>query len=65
MTRFRAICTACALAALAGCGADGEPVPPSMNATMIGIGIGAPGASDAAGPRLDTGGFAFGPGIRS
>ncbi|WP_397544127.1 argininosuccinate lyase [Roseovarius salis] len=46
-----------ALAALAGCGADGEPVRPSMNAN---VGIGSHGVTGSAGLGLTAGAFSVG-----
>jgi len=57
MKRF---CAMLALAALAGCGADGEPVRPSMNAT---VGIGSYGASGSAGMNVSTGPVSVGWGL--
>ena len=46
-----------ALAMLAGCGVDGEPVAPSMNAN---VGVGPGGLSGSAGMTLSKGPFSVG-----
>lgn len=48
------------LAALAGCGADGEPIRPSMNAN---VGVGAHGVSGSTGVTVGKGPFSAGWGI--
>jgi hypothetical protein len=49
---MKRLCMVMALAALAGCGADGEPVRPSMSAT---VGAGSDGLSAATGMTLTKG----------
>ena len=49
-----------ALAALTGCGVDGEPIPPSMNAN---IGLGPGGVSASTGLTVTKGPVAVGWGV--
>jgi len=54
MTRLLAIL---ALSALAACGADGEPVQPTMNAN---VGVGPGGVTGSTGLTLKQGGLSIG-----
>ena len=56
MTRIIAVL---ALGVLTACGADGEPVQPSMNAN---VGVGPGGVSGSTGLTLKKGNFSLGPG---
>ncbi len=54
------VCLGLALAVLGGCGADGEPVRPSMNAT---IGVGSAGVSATTGLSVRKGPVSLGVGL--
>jgi len=57
---MKRLCAALMLALLAGCGADGEPIAPSMNAN---VGAGPHGVSGSAGVTLRKGPFSVGWGV--
>ncbi len=54
------LCAALMLALLAGCGADGEPIAPSMNAN---VGAGPHGVSGSAGVTVKSGPLSVGMGV--
>lgn len=54
MQMFRVILLICAGLALAGCGADGEPIQPTMSAN---VGVGTSGAYGGVGLGLRRGGL--------
>ena len=57
---MKRLCTALMLALLAGCGVDGEPIAPSMNAN---VGAGPHGVSGSAGVTVKNGPLSVGWGV--
>ncbi|MEQ9260801.1 MAG: hypothetical protein RIG84_17070 [Roseovarius sp.] len=57
---MKRIAALCALLVLGACGADGEPVQPSMNTN---IGVGTNGVSASTGLRVKKGPFSLGWGV--
>lgn len=57
---MKRLCAALMLALLAGCGVDGEPIAPSMNAN---VGAGPHGVSGSAGVTVKNGPLSVGWGV--